>query len=320
MIVFFVLSGYVISYVADTRETTPRRFLVARFARLWSVLVPAMVLTVLCDAVGRHWGVYHSAYVNVPADLPVVRIGAALGFVSESWVSIQPLSNGATWSLCVEFWYYMLFAAWTFAPPGRARAVLVGAAALAAGAKAILLMPLWLFGVALQRSRALRRLGDACGPALWAAGLLLVATVLATHAYNTAIAAMQRGVSPFVFRQLAEARVFWFDWLLGLAVAAHLLGARRMAMLLPLERVAPLVRWAAGASFAAYLFHVPLLHLCAAFMRPDYGWPAILCTLTVIATLGRIAERSKAVWRHGLDRLAGRLERIYSPPVLPAAS
>ena len=39
VMVFFVLSGYVICYVADTRETTPRAFVVARLARLWSVLV-----------------------------------------------------------------------------------------------------------------------------------------------------------------------------------------------------------------------------------------------------------------------------------------
>src|SRR5690349_12335860 len=44
VIVFFVLSGYVISNVADTRETDARRFLIARLARLWSVLVPAAIL------------------------------------------------------------------------------------------------------------------------------------------------------------------------------------------------------------------------------------------------------------------------------------
>jgi len=37
VIVFFVLSGYVIANIAETREATPRAFLVARFSRLWSV-------------------------------------------------------------------------------------------------------------------------------------------------------------------------------------------------------------------------------------------------------------------------------------------
>jgi hypothetical protein len=43
VMVFFVLSGYVICNVADTRETDVCSFLVARLARLWSVLLPAMV-------------------------------------------------------------------------------------------------------------------------------------------------------------------------------------------------------------------------------------------------------------------------------------
>ncbi len=40
---------------------------------------------------------------------------------------------------------------------------------------------------------------------------------------------MQDAGSPWVFRQLAEARVFWLDWAFGLAVAAHLPGGRRVA-------------------------------------------------------------------------------------------
>lgn len=116
---FFVLSGYVISHVADTRETTLRVFIVARLARLWSVLVPAVALTIVCDAVGREFGYYQASYTFAPIDLPLVRIGAVLAFMADSWVSIQPLSNSVVWSLCAEFWYYMLFAAWTFVPPGR---------------------------------------------------------------------------------------------------------------------------------------------------------------------------------------------------------
>ena len=83
--VFFVLSGYVISHVADTRETTPRAFLTARFARLWSVLIPAMLLTIACDVIGRNLGHNPAAYAIVPANLPVVRVGAVLGFLSETW-------------------------------------------------------------------------------------------------------------------------------------------------------------------------------------------------------------------------------------------
>ena len=307
VMIFFVLSGYVICHVADTRETTPRAFLVARFARLWSVLVPAMVLTIACDLIGRTLGHNPAAYALAPSNLPLVRVGAALGFLSESWVSIQPLSNGVIWSLCAEFWYYMLLAAWVFTPPGRVRVAAVVVAMLFAGHKALLLLPIWLMGVALQRSRTLRRVGPTANVALWTGSFLFVGWVLATRAYDPVIKAMESLVSPWVFTQLAQARVFWFDWVFGLAIAAHLLGARTVASRLPLEWIAKPVRWCAGVSFAAYLFHMPLLHFWAAFLPADRGWLAIALTLALIATLGHAVERSKGWWRRQLNRVANLL-------------
>lgn len=317
VMVFFVLSGYVICHVADTRETTLRSFLVARFARLWSVLVPAMALTIVCDLVGRQFGHNPAAYEFVPFNLPLVRIGAVLGFVAESWVSIQPFSNGVVWSLCVEFWYYMLFAAWVFAPPGRTRIIAVSVAVLFAGHKALLLLPIWLMGVALQRARTLRRLPPEVNVALWGGGILVIGWILATHAYNPVTEAMAHFVGPWIFTQLAQARVFWFDWVFGLAVAAHLLGARTVMTRLPLERIAAPIRWCAGVSFAAYLFHMPLLHMWAAFLRADQGWLGIALTLAVIALLGPPVERSKRWWRRVLDTIAGALP--FPGPTKPAA-
>lgn len=304
VVFFFVLSGYVISHVADTRELTATDFLVARFARLWSVLVPAMALTVICDFVGRNFGIYPQAYDSAPLDLPLVRVGAVLLFLSETWVSIQPLSEGVVWSLCVEFWYYMMFAAWTFLPAGRTRRLALTIVLALSGFKALLLLPIWLMGVALQRWPAPRCLSHATTVAVWLAGTVAVGLVLYKHLYDPAIAAMASTVSPWIFRQLAQARVFWFDWLLGLAVAATLLGARVVAPSLLLKRFRRTIRWCAGVSFAAYLFHMPLLYLCASFLPKSEGWLAIISTLLVIGLLGPLAERSKRWWQRTLHTLA----------------
>jgi peptidoglycan/LPS O-acetylase OafA/YrhL len=303
VIAFFVLSGYVICNAADTREADARVFIVARLARLWSVLVPAMVLTVVCDYVGRTYGPNIAAYAHVPDDLPVVRVGAVLVFLSESWVSIQPLSNGVVWSLCAEFWYYMMFAAWAFAPPGRWRVTLIAAACMLAGHKALLLLPIWLMGVALQRARPLR-LGARMGAAVFAGSFVAIAAILLSGVSLPLTHAMEHWVGPWLYRQLAQARLFWFDWLLGALFAAHLAGARVVLARVPLERIAAPVRACAGVSFATYLFHVPLLDCLAAFLPQDQGWLAILLTFCVIATLGRLAERSKFRWRRALDRLS----------------
>lgn len=325
VIVFFVLSGYVISNVAEVRERTPRDFLVARFARLWSVLFPAMALTIACDAIGRMFGQYPESYVWSPIDYPLIRLGAALMFLSESWVSIQPFSNFATWSLSIEFWYYMIFAAWIFTRPGRPRAIAVAIALLFAGHKGLLLLPVWLMGVALQRSRWLGRLGPVSHLILWGAGLLSFITLLASGAYVLSIRATEPLLGPWLARQLAEARGFWFDWILGLALTAHFLGARTVANVLPLEFITRPIRWCAGLSFAAYLFHMPLLHLFAAFLPRNQALVAIGLTLAAIALLGPPVERSKHWWRRRLNQLVDmlplppNLDRSLVAPVAPSS-
>lgn len=304
VIVFFVLSGYVISYVAATRERTPHVFVVARLARLWSVLIPAMMLTVACEIIGRTLGTDPRGFSTAPIDYPFIRIGAVLVFLSETWVSVQAMSNGVVWSLCAEFWYYMLFAAWLFIPPGSTRMVLLVAFALLSGFKAMLLLPIWLMGVALHRWRWPRQRAPAITLLFGAAGMAMVVWVLADRGYDGPINGMQKVVSPWLFNQLDQARVFWFDWCLGLAVAAILLSARVFARYLPLAAIAPAIRWCAGVSFATYLFHMPLLHLTASFLPPSRGWLGVGLTLLVIALLGPPVEQTKRWWRARLNSVA----------------
>ena len=52
---FFVLSGYVISYVAVEKELTLRDFAVSRLARVYSVALPAIVLAIVVDLLAMHF-------------------------------------------------------------------------------------------------------------------------------------------------------------------------------------------------------------------------------------------------------------------------
>jgi peptidoglycan/LPS O-acetylase OafA/YrhL len=51
VMVFFVLSGFVIAYTSE-RESTATIFVASRIARLWSVLLPALLITAVADAIG----------------------------------------------------------------------------------------------------------------------------------------------------------------------------------------------------------------------------------------------------------------------------
>src|SRR5437870_11294053 len=49
VLVFFVLSGFVIAWVTETRERTLEEYGLSRVARLYSVIVPAFIVTVVLD-------------------------------------------------------------------------------------------------------------------------------------------------------------------------------------------------------------------------------------------------------------------------------
>src|SRR5580704_6327499 len=146
--VFFVLSGLVISYVADTKENNLELYISSRLARLWSVLIPALALTYLVNLVGveinpvPHWIVpYGSAWQLLPSAL----------FVNELWFhSVAPLSDIPVWSIGFEFWYYVFFGVIIFAPR-KWRYVAVPIVALMVGPRILLLSPIWFFGVAVYQ-------------------------------------------------------------------------------------------------------------------------------------------------------------------------
>lgn len=52
VIIFFVLSGYVIAFVAAEKESSLRTYGIARAARIYSVAIPAILLTAFVDYVG----------------------------------------------------------------------------------------------------------------------------------------------------------------------------------------------------------------------------------------------------------------------------
>ena len=54
VLTFFVLSGLVITGAAVQKHDSSLDFINTRLARLWSVIIPAVALTVLCDTAGQH--------------------------------------------------------------------------------------------------------------------------------------------------------------------------------------------------------------------------------------------------------------------------
>lgn len=149
VIIFFVMSGLVISYTAEVKDRTAVLYGISRFSRIYSVVLPAVFFTLCFDYIGTTLGPEIYTGRNDAFDLPFVRLISSLLFTNELWwVSIQSFSNIPYWSLNYEVWYYVIFAA-AFYCPRPHRYWVLALAVLVAGIKIILLLPIWLAGAGL---------------------------------------------------------------------------------------------------------------------------------------------------------------------------
>lgn len=115
--IFFVLSGFVISYVVDRNETDACSYFLNRAARIYSVVVPVLLLTLLLDTCGR-WlapDAYNETLNVWNVFKELLKLLVSLTFVNQAWhLSIQAGDNVPFWSLAYEVPYYVVFGLWYF--------------------------------------------------------------------------------------------------------------------------------------------------------------------------------------------------------------
>lgn len=322
VMVFFVLSGYVISYIHARRENTPAEYWASRLSRFYSLAIPVVLVTPLLDLAGAALRpeIYEGWTTH---GLALVRIAASLAWLNEVWtISIMSFSNTPYWSLCYEMWYYILFAVCVFTA-GRTRVALLAGCALVVGPKILLLAPVWAMGVVLHRWQLLQRTSFHAGLAMFIGSFIAFGLFQHYRLTDLGSAWIRDLVGPTLHHQLTFSRFALTDYLLGLIVAANFVGARAIApvlgrVLLPLARP---IRWLAGYTFSLYLMHQPLLLFFGAVIDGDPGGSLYFCTvlgaiLLTVWLVGSLTEGRRHVLRawllvrlqafHGLRWLAAR--------------
>jgi peptidoglycan/LPS O-acetylase OafA/YrhL len=316
VIVFFVLSGFLISKsvcnLAVSSRWSWRSYAIKRLSRLWMVLVPALVLTLLLDHLGmRSSPALYAGRLNpVLGSMPLTSASYAPSTFIGNILFLQEVavpsfgSDTPLWSLANEFWYYVLFPLFYFSM--RTYYKLPVRITLFALASTLCLGPLrqqaplglvWLLGYLvllslpyIRRCSKLSRIGIASGAAL---GLVLALV----YFESTGTFA---GGSEFILG-------FLFASLLGVLTTFRLarFGTR-------------LATFVASFSYTLYVIHLPLFAfltsvlLHSARLAPNmsglaaYGacfFAAIVCayvmsllfernTARVQATLLRMASRA----------------------------
>ena len=265
---FFVLSGYLVggSVLASIRKRKDflREYFIHRFARIYIVTVPTLILTLALDGTGR--SLPDASFYDLPVfqghSTPAIFLGNILNFQE---ILVPPFgTNSPLWSLACEFWYYICF-------------------------------PLLALPLATTYSKPLRYLGFALGVAIFLylglssawfrfGFLLWVIGALASVPVRPLIASRWASLALYVatlvlFRFLVRGPVLdAHPWLQDIA---DLIAALLLSNLLLTVRHASTEGWNwlrpkfhhdfANFSFSIYSIHMPILVLSRALVDSTLG-------------------------------------------------
>jgi peptidoglycan/LPS O-acetylase OafA/YrhL len=290
--VFFILSGFMIRYVTRVKYGDLRRYTVDRFARIYSVLLPTLALTIIFGIIAAHFN-YPYYFANfgkssgrITSHIPLVqslltqswfrdgiRIFGTITMLSQSWFQdLVPLTNNPFWSLSYECVYYALFGIFLYLRGSR-RVLGWAILFLLIGPTVFLMFPIWLLGCAAydayeegvwKRSSILKLAGFS---------LLSIAGVHGSHAV----------IEHLHLHRFNINRVVLSMDFVGIATVAVLLpvcAAVRNLHVSEENFVVRVIRRVAAATFPLYLIHFPFFVLAAAIV--PYPRASLLSKLVLL--------------------------------------
>lgn len=309
VIVFFVLSGYVIAYSTFRKALNAREYVMARLSRLYSVVLPALILTAALQTVGT-W-LNPGLYGQFERGHDALRYFLTAFFLQSLWTTNTcPPTNGPFWSLGYEFWYYAIFGAAVFIKPFRRKIFWVILLLAISGIDSFLLMPAWVAGVILYVYGRKNLL-----PRTWA----LAGAVAVLIATAWAMLDLPNWPKHYGHPPLFYSSAFLTDGLLALLLTA-LIGLVDQAFRSSEvnERLDAVVRWTADHTFSLYLYHFPLMLFVSAVVPVDRSSSMqmtgiIIMILAIVFLLSLVTEAPRARWRKFFgwcwDSAARRLAR-----------
>lgn len=309
VVVFFVLSGLVIANSVIQRQTSLGEYATARAARILPVTIVAIAFSLALYCVGQALGltVINQGVPNDQASPAAVVL--PLFFLSESIFGTGPVWNPPFWSLVYEVWYYALFGAGFFLTGWR-RPLVIAALAVIAGVKILLLLPIWLTGMALAKYAPARAIPQAAGLVCIVAGLAVVPLSNGLALDGAAWLDQMNGAHGPELRYSGFALT---DLMFGVGMALFFLGLRPLADQRAdlLERFKQPIQWLANCSFTLYLLHWPILNILHGLNISAGGnvliFAMILAAIVAFcAAIATVTEHRRKQVRQWLGGLMGR--------------
>ena len=295
VVVFFALSGYLVGGSVLRQIGNDRwswgNYMLARLTRLYTVLIPALLIGGALDSAGLHLfgtlGIYggHTGTHEITGGI-AARL--SLSILLGNYLFLQAIrvpvlgSNGPLWSLSYEFWYYVAFplvlcAFWPKLKMAKRIISALGALAvlLFVGKTVALLGLIWLMGVMVH-------LLPAVSPASRTRSRMLLFAIVSLTVATLVLGKLWHSLTS--------------DFILGAVVAALIYLVQTCSKINPMQTYARLARHGARSSYTLYLVHVPAVVFVTAWIGEPRWQPDSPHLLFALEILGGVIIYSQIVY------------------------
>lgn len=316
VIIFFVLSGYVIAYVTSTREKTILRYAAARVARIYSVVLIALLITLAFDNIGLILNPdFYSNQKVMWRPQSIEGYIASIFFVNEyqvfSFSGITPGSNGPYWSLSFEVTYYLIAGLFLFTRKVIALP-LIAIVLFLAGRTIFALLPIWVLGYLLYFLKPI----DLNRKILYL-GVVVSALLIVIVPYLAPYLPKDNFGFHFSWGRGHFNRNLVLDYLAAVFFAVNMICARELLRDFKFsnnKKIEILIRWLGSLTFPLYLIHFPALALFSSFSPWGNETVAnatfislltflVVIIVTPISDILKVQIKKKILVRQGVSRL-----------------
>lgn len=321
VIVFFVLSGYLITMSASRPNISVKTFITARLGRLYSVLIPALFLSFLVAKI-LIIGNYYPLDLIKNNTLLVQRFILNATFLSQSWsLNATPPLNNPFWSVQYEFMYYLIIASWLLVK-NRLKYILILLIILISGLKVMLLFPCWLLGSFLYFIVSKKKtINIGISVMLFFSTLILLFLILT----GRLILPFEKPIGDHDFYGF----LLFFSWNFKADLIFSFLVATNVFAIFSLSKkmeyfntssvfnkLHAKIQIISNCSYTLYLFHLPLLFLFSSIIPYDktISFHQIGLVLLVLVTVYFIAKQTEwkvELWRGFVEKAFNFVEQKY---------
>jgi len=270
VVIFFVLSGFVIAYVVFDRKESALKYTVSRLTRIYSVAIPALLITFALYYVGQEINPGAFSVINDRLEDPLRTVITALTFTNQSWVATPTLSNLPYWSLGYEVLYYVFFGVLVYSRASK-RIMLLFIVCLLMGPSILLYLPIWFAGVCCFKYLNHFKISFRLSLVLYLLSVIGIVTF--------SLESIQLPLNEFAYRNLGDAfygfllepaEMFTSDYILAVFVTLHIFSSYHLTKEKDVftihKTVESIIKSLSSHTFAIYLFHMPMLFFISAIV------------------------------------------------------